>query len=119
MGPPTTIGDPPIAISHRVLIIDPDTSAALRLQNELASAAGRGVWLWHERSLADALTELSVLPFELVLLAPRAGEGSWDETARAVRELAGDAAVVLYGDEVSGSTVLRLLGLPGEPASSS
>lgn len=94
-----------------MLIIDPDASAALRLQAELAQAAGRRVWLWHERSISDALTALSVFQFELVLLAPSIDEGPHADATRTVQQLAPGTIVVLYGDEVSGSTVLRLLGL--------
>jgi hypothetical protein len=107
------LGDRPLAISHRVLIIDPDASAALRLQVELAAVSGGGVWLWHERSVAEALPVLSVFPFELVLLGPGANEEHHADAAQMIRQLLPEDVVVSYGDEISGSTVLRLLGLAG------
>jgi len=55
---------------------------------------------------------LSLFHFELILLAPGAEEQDAD-AARAVRGLAPGTVVVLQGQEISGSTVLGLLGLTG------
>jgi hypothetical protein len=97
----------------RVLVIDRDATPALRLQAELATRAGRLIWLWHGPSLGPAQMVVSVTRFELIVLDPGAEEESLGQTVLHARASAPCSDIVIYADASLAALVGQLEGVVG------